>query len=30
VVVSSAETLEKEEYGALAAAMTLINNNVEV
>jgi len=27
VVVSSAETLEKAEYGALAAAMTLINNS---
>jgi len=28
VVVSSAETLEKAEYGALAAAMALIDNNV--
>jgi len=28
VVVSSAETLEKAEYGALAAAMALINNDV--
>ncbi len=27
VVVSSAETLEKAEYGALAAAMTLVNND---